>query len=87
MEAPRLTTQSRDRIVQCLLRAANDISYREQLLNAPEAALQTSGLDPDEIRMVSTMRRVGLEEWGIDVRRFRSFLRDNGNKVSALPAR
>jgi hypothetical protein len=69
------------------MRAAGDINFRETLLNNPEIALENSGLDVDEIRMVSNMRRVGLEEWGIDVRRFRSFLRDNGNKVSALPAR
>jgi hypothetical protein len=28
------------------------------------------------------MRRVALEEWGVDVRSFRSFVLDNGNKLT-----
>jgi hypothetical protein len=32
--------------------------------------------------VLAGMRRVALEEWGVDVRSFRSFVLDNGNKLT-----
>lgn len=67
-----------------LIRAADDIVYREQLLKDPRATLQGSGLGDKEIEAIETLNRVGLEELGVNVRAFRSFLRDNGNGVAAI---
>ena len=81
-----LTEDAKTRIGAVLDRAAKDIDFREELLSDPASALKTSDLNPDEIKMLSDLRRVKLEEWGLDVRRFRAFMRDNGNKVSPLHA-
>ncbi|MEO8383583.1 MAG: hypothetical protein ABI779_28250 [Acidobacteriota bacterium] len=63
-------------------RAAEDIQYRERLLADPEALLEETGFSEAEREVVGSLRRVALEEWGVDVRRFRAFLRDNGNKLT-----
>lgn len=69
--------------VQAVLdRAAGDIGFREALLTDPEAALADTDLTDDERHALASMRRVALEEWGLDVRRQRAFLRDNGAKVT-----
>lgn len=69
------------RIENILSRAATDIVFRNLLLEKPEEALCDSDLTTEERKLVSNLRRVQLEELGLDVRRFRSFLRDNGTKV------
>lgn len=77
---PQLDTQAKERVEGVLARAADDIAFRELLLADPAEALKDSDLTDDEKQALSHMRRVALEEWGVDVRRFRSFLMDNGNK-------
>lgn len=77
---PQLNEDAKQRVEAVLTRAAEDIEFRELLLADPEAALKDSNLTDDEKTALSTMRRVALEEWGVDVRRFRAFLMDNGNK-------
>jgi len=82
MEVPALSADAKQRLEDVLTRAANDIEFRNRLLADPTAALSNSGLGADEITVLSSMRRVALEEWGVDVRRYRAFLRDNGTKVT-----
>lgn len=84
LKVPELSEQSRARIESVLDRAATDISFRNELLASPERALQDSSLTPEEISALTNLRRVGLEEWGINIRKYRAFLRDNGNKISAI---
>jgi len=75
--------EERKPYVQAVLeRAAEDIDFRERLLADPEAALADTNLTEDERSALATMRRVALEEWGLDIRRQRAFLRDNGAKVT-----
>lgn len=69
-------------VEEILQKATDDISFRELLLTDPKAALANSGLNADVIELLSSMRRVALEEWGIDVKKSRAFLRDNGTKTS-----
>lgn len=76
-----LTTEGKLRIERVLSRAATDIEFREALLRDPEASLAALDLSATERRALGAMRRVALEEWGVDVRRFRAFLRDNGVKA------
>lgn len=77
---PQLDDDARRRVEAVLARASEDIAFREQLLADPAAALAGSDLSVEEREALSSMRRVALEEWGVDVRRFRAFLMDNGNK-------
>lgn len=77
---PQLDNDAKQRVEAILSRAAEDIEFRELLLADPEAALSDSDLTEDEKTALGAMRRVALEEWGVDVRRFRAFLMDNGNK-------
>ncbi|MFF5985897.1 Os1348 family NHLP clan protein [Prauserella flavalba] len=77
---PQLDEEAKQRVEAVLSRAAEDIEFRELLLADPEAALKDSDLTDEEKTALSSMRRVALEEWGVDVRRFRAFLMDNGNK-------
>ncbi|MDP9651467.1 hypothetical protein J2793_006942 [Paraburkholderia caledonica] len=73
------------RVIQDLLtRAAEDISFREALLLDPEKALSGSGLSDDERRIVGSLKKVQLEEWGVDVRRYRAAVRDNGNSAPGV---
>lgn len=83
-EPTELSPEAKERIDAVLTRAASDIKFREALLSAPRTALRQTNLTEDEIELVATMQRVGMEEWGIDVRKFRSFLRDNGNSAPVL---
>lgn len=76
-----LTIEAKARVEAVLARALEDIAFRELLTVNPVLALEDSGLTVDEIKVVSTMRRVALEEWGIDVRKYRTFLLDNGFKI------
>lgn len=81
---PDLTPEAKQRIESILERASADIRFREELLRDPQAALASSDLTSEEVRILSSLKRVALEEWGIDVRRFRAFLRDNGFKIEVL---
>lgn len=81
---PELDDAGKARVEAVLRRAAEDIEFRTRLMNDPESALSDTDLTEEEKQLVASMRRVGLEEWGIDVRPFRAFLRDNGNKITAL---
>jgi hypothetical protein len=84
MEIPELDEEGKTRVEAVLRRAADDIQFRMGLMNDPESTLADTDLTAEEKRLVASMRRVGLEEWGVDVRPFRAFLRDNGNKITAL---
>ena len=77
MIAP-LTIEGKQRIEEVLARAAVDIEFREALLLSPETALGDTELTESERKLLATMKRVALEEWGVDVRKFRYFLADNG---------
>ena len=77
---PQLDEEAKQRVEAVLSRAAEDIEFRELLLADPEAALKDSDLTDEEKTALSSMRRAALEEWGVDVRRFRAFLMDNGTK-------
>jgi len=79
--AAPLTAEGKQRVESVLERAAADIEFRELLLSDPAGALEGTDLTEDEVAVLSTMRRVALEEWGVDVRRFRGFMMDNGNKL------
>ncbi|MEU6077215.1 Os1348 family NHLP clan protein [Micromonospora sp. NPDC047074] len=78
---PQLMPDARRRVRTVLERAAQDIEFRELLLSDPQAALRDTDLTNEEKVAVGVMKRVALEEWGIDVRRHRAFLMDNGWKV------
>ena len=77
-----LTPEGKERVEAVLRRAANDIAFREQLLAQPSEALKDTDLTSEEAEVLASMRRVALEEWGVDVRNFRSFVLDNGNKLT-----
>jgi hypothetical protein len=77
-----LTADGKERVEHVLRRAADDIDFRERLMANPTEALKDTDLTPDEATVLATMRRVALEEWGVDVRSFRSFVLDNGNKLT-----
>ena len=85
IEVTPLTPDGKKRVEAVLRRAADDISFRESLLSSPRDALKDTALTTEETEVLVGMRRVALEEWGIDVRDFRSFVLDNGNKVT-VPA-
>ncbi len=68
-------------------RAAIDITFRQKLLDSPYETLAELGLPEHEANLLAPMRRVALEEYGVDVRRFRPFLRDNGAKTGGGPTR
>ncbi|WP_367319773.1 hypothetical protein [Streptomyces sp. HUAS ZL42] len=76
--ATPLTAEGKQRIEGILARAAEDIEFREALLLSPETALSDTELTESERELLATMKRVALEEWGVDVRKFRAFLMDNG---------
>lgn len=82
IEVQPLTTDGKERVESVLRRAAEDITFRELLLENPAEALKDTDLTEDEAAVLGTMRRVALEEWGVDVRSFRSFVLDNGNKLT-----
>lgn len=79
-----LSDEGRLRVQRVLAKAADDIVFREALLKDPRAALKGSDLQEDEIAAVERLNRVGLEELGVNIRAFRSFLRDNGNSSPAI---
>lgn len=81
LEVAPLTIEAKARVEAVLARALENIAFRELLTVNPVLALEDSGLTVDEIKVVSTMRHVALEEWGIDVRKDRTFLLDNGFKI------
>lgn len=81
MTTAALTPEGKVRVETVLARAAQDISFRELLLADPVAALSDTDLTEEERHALASMRRVALEDWGVDVRRFRTFLMDNGNKA------
>lgn len=76
-----LSAESKAKVEDVLRRAAEDISFREQLLTEPAVALEGVELTAEEKELLVSMRRTALEEWGVDVRRFRTFLMDNGNRL------
>lgn len=77
-----LTPEGKERVEAVLRRAADDIAFRELLLAQPSEALKDTDLTAEEAEVLAGMRRVALEEWGVDVRSFRSFVLDNGNKLT-----
>lgn len=87
IEVNQLTPEGKERVEAVLSRAASDIEFRDFLLENPVEALKDTNLTEEEQEMVSRMKRVALEEWGVDVRRFRTFLLDNGNKIAMMRAK
>ena len=82
IEVKPLTDEGKARIEGVLQHAASDIKFRELLMEDPTAALVDTDLTDDEKAVLGKGRRVALEEYGVDVRSFRSFLLDNGNKLT-----
>ena len=76
-----LTEEGKARIERVLEQALRDISFRELLLENPNEALKDTDLTNQEKIMLHSLHRVALEEWGLDVRKYRAYLRDNGFKV------
>jgi len=74
-----ITDDGKLRVEELLTRAAGDIEFRELLMNDPAAALEGTDLTPSEREAIAGLRHVALEEWGVDVRAFHSFILDNGN--------
>ncbi len=85
--AKGITAAGRRKIQALLERASRDIELREALLSNPKAAAKkigtTFGLTSAEATVLFSLRRVALEEIGVDVRGIRSWLRDNGNFASS----
>lgn len=89
-----LTTSEKQAVERILTRAAEDIGFREALLRDPQSVLHPDAADerlvatvgdlgPDAATLLFSMRRVALEEAGINVRSSRLFLRDNGTSSSS----
>jgi hypothetical protein len=71
-----MTPEGKQRIEELLDRAVRDIEFRELLLTNPYVALgEKTGLTWDEKTLLFSLRRVALEEAGIDVGSAQSFLR------------
>jgi hypothetical protein len=83
VEAPLLTPDTKAKVERVLQRALDDVEFRELLTLNPVEALRDVDLGSAEKTILGRMKRVQLEEWGIDMRRYRVMARDNGNKVSA----
>ncbi|HEX4060647.1 MAG TPA: hypothetical protein VHY58_06450 [Streptosporangiaceae bacterium] len=71
-----LSSESKARVETVLRRAADDVAFREQLLAQPAAALEGTNLTLGEREILRPMRCTDLEDWGVDVRKFRTFLTD-----------
>lgn len=80
----QLSDEGKKKIQDILGRAAKDIQFREQLLQDPQKLAEVHELSSDEKTLLFSMRRVALEEIGLDVREARAFLRDNGNPVDLV---
>jgi hypothetical protein len=73
-----------------LNRVQEDPQFREALKKDPEIVFTTAAprvnyaslLSPEILTALADLRRVALEEIGIDVFSYREFLVDNGNKIS-----
>ena len=87
-----LTPEAKAAIQEILDKAAEDIEFREALLKDPSSVLDpevspfaanyTPKLGSHGATLLFSMRRVSLEEQGINVRSSRGFLRDNGASSS-----
>ena len=89
-----LSDRDKAAIQELLDKAADDIELREALLRDPELVLNPAvdrlrakgpqvPLSPAALTLLFSLRRVALEEAGIDVRASRVFLRDNGTSSSS----
>lgn len=78
-----LSQETKAKVEEILKRATEDVAFREELIANPDTALSNSDLSDDEKKLVGSLRRVKLEEWGVDVKHYRMVLRDNGNKMSS----
>lgn len=76
-----LTAQTKAIVEEILIRAAKDVTFREELLHSPQEALKNSGLKPEEIEVMAGLKKVKLEEWGIDTRSHLMMVKDNGYKI------
>lgn len=81
MNVPVLTADTKAKVERVLQRALDDVEFREQLLTSPADALREVDLGAAEKAILGRMKRVQLEEWGVDMRRYRALMRDNGNKI------
>lgn len=79
-----LSDEGKKKIQDILGRAAKDIKFREQLLQDPHKLAEVHELSSDEKTLLFSMRRVALEEVGLDVREARAFLRDNGSPATLV---
>jgi hypothetical protein len=83
----KLSPEDKATIQAILDRAAVDIEFREALLRDPQVVLDPKRQAPQKLSdnamtVLFSMRRVALEEMGINVRASRAFLRDNGHSSS-----
>lgn len=77
-------------IYDFLERVQSTESFKENLIKDPEVTLSTATpnipytklLRPNLLKVLGDLRRVALEEIGIDVSKYRDVLADNGFKLS-----
>jgi len=69
-------------VEEILTRAANEIEFREVLLLNPAEALKDYPLTPEEKEIIASLKKVALEEWGVDTRRHMLAIIDNGNSIT-----
>lgn len=79
----KLSKESKAEIESILDRALDDVEFRELLMENPEKALKDAKLTPQEKELVGSLKRVALEEYGINVKQYRAVTRDNGFKLTA----
>jgi hypothetical protein len=77
-----LTFEQKSRIETMLDKAVSDDEFRNDLLSQPKRLLAQFKLSRKEVDVLSEMSMMELEELGIDVRQYRSFLRKDGQKFS-----
>jgi hypothetical protein len=72
-------TASGKAIIQAILnKAVEDLEFRAVLTSNPGNLPEIAGLGKDERTLLFSLRRVAMEEAGIDVRACRRFMNDNG---------
>lgn len=77
-------------IYEFLERIQNDIYFKQAVIENPEVALASASpnlaysklLRPNLLQIMGNLRRVALEEIGIDVAPFRDSVSDNGFKLA-----
>ncbi len=84
-----LTELEKVLVYDFLERVQRDAHFKQAVIENPEVALSSASpnltyaklLRPNILRVMGELRRVALEEVGIDIAPFRDDLQDNGFKV------